>query len=169
PERRRLEVVRKGQFEALQKEIALSERAPDFGEPRVHPSAGATAIGARQLLIAFNINLDSADLDLARRIARRIRESGGGLSHVKAVGVPLADRGLVQVSVNLTDYHITSMGQVLERVRSEAARSGTRVLETEIYGLVPASALIQDAVRDLQVVGFDEAQVIDFRLPDQGR
>ena len=155
PERRRLEVVRKGQFEGLQKDITRADRAPDFGEPKVHPSAGATAIGARPFLIAFNINLDCADLGLARRIARDIRESGGGLPHVKAVGVPLADRGLVQVSINLTDYRVTSMGQVLARVRSEAALWGARVLETEIYGLVPAAALDQDSLCDLQVTGFD--------------
>ncbi len=166
PERRRLEVIRKGQFEALREEISLPERAPDFGGPKLHPSAGATAIGARQFLIAFNINLDSPDLELARSIARTVRESGGGLPHVRAMGVKLRERAMVQVSVNLTDYRATSMRQVLDRVRREAERSGVRVMETEIHGLVPAAALITEAVRDLQVAGFDEAQVIDLRLLD---
>jgi glutamate formiminotransferase len=164
PEHKRLEMVRRGQFEALQTEIAVPERWPDFGEPRLHPSAGATAIGARHFLIAFNINLDSRDLELARRIARTVRESGGGLPHVKAVAVPLVERGLVQVSLNLTDYRVTSLTQVLERVRSEAARSGVRVVETEIYGLVPAAALPREPARELQLAGFDEAQVIDLRV-----
>lgn len=166
PERRNLEAVRKGQFETLRREVSLPERAPDFGGPGLHPSAGATAIGARQFLIAFNINLDSADAGLARSIARTIRASSGGLPCVKAVGVALADRGLVQVSVNVTDYRVTSLHQVLQMVRAEAARAGARVVETEIYGLVPASALIQEAARDLQVAGFDEAQVLDLCLAD---
>ncbi len=166
PERRNLELVRKGQFEGLQAQISLPERVPDFGEPRLHPSAGATESGARQFLIAFNINLDSRDAGLARRIARAIRASSGGLPKVKAVGVDLAARGLVQVSVNLTDYRVTPLRTVLELVRAEAGRVGVRVVETEIYGLVPAAALLKEAVTDLQVAGFDEAQVLDLRLLD---
>ena len=166
PERRNLETVRKGQFETLQKETETPERAPDVGGPRLHPSAGATAIGARPFLVAFNINLESSDLALARSIARTIRASSGGLPHVKAVGVALQERGLVQVSVNCTDYRVTGLHQVLERVREEAAKCGVRVLETEIYGLVPAAALLSEAARSLQVAGFDEAQVLDLRLLD---
>lgn len=166
PERRNLETVRKGQFEALQKEIDTPERVPDAGGPRLHPSAGATAIGARPFLVAFNINLESTDLALARSIARTIRASGGGLPHVKAVGVALKERGLVQVSVNCTDFRVTGLHQVLERVRGEAARAGVSVRETEIYGLVPAAALLSEAARSLQVAGFDEAQVLDLRLLD---
>lgn len=165
-ERRNLETVRRGQFEALRTEIKLPERAPDFGEPRLHPSAGATAIGARQFLIAFNINLRSTDLGLARAIARKIRTSSGGLLCVKAVGVDLADRGMVQVSVNCTDYRVTSLHAVLEAVRQEASRVGVKVAETEIYGLVPASALVDAAARSLQAAGFTEAQVLDLRLLD---
>jgi len=166
PERKNLEAVRKGQFEGLQVQISLPERVPDFGEPKLHPSAGATAIGARQFLVAFNINLDSRDAGLARRVARAIRTSNGGLPCVKAVGVDLAARGLVQVSVNLTDYRVTSLRTVLELVRAEAGRAGVRVVETEIYGLVPAAALLEEAVTGLQVAGFDEAQVLDLRLLD---
>ena len=164
PERRNLEAVRRGQFEALQAKISTPERNPDFGPSKLHPSAGATAIGARQFLIAFNINLDSRDLALARSIARRIRASSGGLPCVKAVGVALAERRLVQVSVNLTDYRVTPLREVLDLVRAEAAREGVGVLETELYGMVPASALLSEAARELQVVGFDESQVLDLRL-----
>lgn len=165
-ERRNLEAVRKGQFEALQREIALPERMPDVGGPSLHPSAGATAIGARQFLVAFNINLASRDLELARSIARTVRASGGGFPCVKAMGISLHERGMVQVSVNLTDYRVTSPHDVLERVRAEAARSGVSVVETEIYGLVPAAALLPEAARALQVAGFEESQVLDLRLLD---
>jgi glutamate formiminotransferase / 5-formyltetrahydrofolate cyclo-ligase len=168
PERRRLEVVRKGQFEALAREIQTPERRPDFGEPRVHPSAGATVIGARPFLVAFNINLATADVAVAHAIARTIRASGGGLSHVKAVGVELAERGMAQVSINLTDYKINSLHQVLELVRAEASRKGVAVAETEIYGLVPAEALIATAAHALQLRDFDPSQVLDLRLLDLG-
>ncbi len=166
PERRNLEAVRRGQFEALHAEIRFPERAPDFGEPKLHPSAGATAIGARQFLIAFNINLESTDLGLARAIAKKIRSSSGGLPCVKAVGVDLADRGMVQVSVNCTDYRVTSLHTVLEAVRTQASLAGVKVAETEIYGLVPAAALVDEAARSLQASGFSEAQVLDLRLLD---
>ncbi len=136
------------------------------GRQELHPSAGATVIGARQFLIAFNINLSSGDLGLARRIARRIRASSGGLPCVKAVGVALSERGMVQVSVNLTDYRVTPPDAVLELVRSEAAASGVSVAETELYGVVPAAALIQEAARSLQVAGFQESQVLDLQLLD---
>jgi glutamate formiminotransferase len=166
PDRRNLEDVRRGQFEALLKEASLPERAPDIGPRALHPSAGATAIGARQFLIAFNVNLQSQDIALARRIARKIRTSGGGLPRVKAVGVALKERGLVQVSVNLTDYRVTPPSAVLDLVRAEAAQAGVGVLETELYGMVPAAALLQEAARRLQVAGFDEGQVLDLRLLD---
>ena len=166
PERRNLEVVRRGQFEALQEEMGNADRAPDVGQPRLHPSAGATAIGARQFLIAFNINLSSTDLDIARAIARTIRASGGGLSHVKAVGVALRERGMVQVSINVTDFRINPLGQVLDLVRKEAMLRGTAVAETEIYGLVPAEALVAAAAQSLQLAGFDSSQVLHLRLLD---
>jgi glutamate formiminotransferase / 5-formyltetrahydrofolate cyclo-ligase len=166
PGRRALEDIRRGQFETLVREVSLPERAPDFGPQELHPSAGATVIGARQFLIAFNINLRSGDMALARRIARRIRASSGGLPCVKAVGVALSERGMVQVSVNLTDYRVTPPDAVLELVRCEAAASGVSVAETELYGVVPAAALIQQAARSLQVAGFQESQVLDLRLLD---
>jgi glutamate formiminotransferase len=166
PERRALEGIRRGQFEALVTEVSLPERAPDFGPGRLHPSAGATVIGARQFLIAFNINLQSTDLGLARRIARRIRASSGGLPCVKAVGVELSERGMVQVSVNLTDYRVTPPHAVLDLVRSEAAKADVSVKETELYGMVPAAALLQEAARSLQAEGFQESQVLDLQLLD---
>ena len=166
PERRRLDVVRKGQFEALRTEIASPDRHPDVGQARLHPSAGATAIGARPFLIAFNINLGSRDLAMAREIARSVRESSGGMPCVKAVAVDLAERGLVQVSINITDMKEAPLHAVLERVREEARRRGIEVVETEIYGMVPAAALIDSAARSLQLAGFDPAQVLELRLLD---
>jgi glutamate formiminotransferase len=166
PERRRLEVVRKGQFEALGGEIANPDRRPDVGQPSVHPSAGATAIGARPFLIAFNVNLGSRDMAVAREIARSIRESSGGMPCVKAVAVDLVARGLVQVSINITDMEKAPVHAVLERVREEAGGRGIAVVETEIYGMVPAAALLGSAVRSLQLAGFDPAQVLELRLLD---
>jgi glutamate formiminotransferase len=166
PERRRLEVVRKGQFEALRTEIADPDRRPDVGLPAVHPSAGAAAIGARPFLIAFNVNLNSREMTVAREIARAIRESSGGMSCVKAVAVDLAARGLVQVSINITDMEKAPVHAVLERVRAEAGRRGIAVVETEIYGMVPAAALLGSAARSLQLAGFDPSQVLELRLLD---
>jgi glutamate formiminotransferase / 5-formyltetrahydrofolate cyclo-ligase len=166
PERRRLEEVRRGQFEALVREIGLPERAPDFGPAAVHPSAGATAIGARAFLVAFNINLRSRDIAAARAIAKRVRASGGGLSHVKAVGIDLADKAMVQVSINVTDYRVNPLHEVYARVAAEAASMGIEVAEAEIYGLVPAEALVAAAAHALKLTGFEAAQVIDLRLLD---
>ena len=166
PERRRLEAVRRGQFEALREEIARPDRAPDFGQARVHPSAGATAIGARRFLVAFNVNLATADLDVAKSIARTVRESGGGMPHVKAVGVALKERGMVQVSMNVTDHEKAPLHLVLEAVRSEAGRRGVAVAETELYGLAPAAALLDSAAHYLQLAGFTRDQAIELRLLD---
>lgn len=143
PGRRRLEHVRRGQFEGLAAKLAEPGWRPDYGPPRPHPSAGATAVGARGPLVAFNVNLASGDLDAARRIARTVRESGGGLPHVKALGVPLSAsrRNLVQVSMNLTDYRRTPLSGVLDRVAREARREGVEVAGTELVGLAPREAL----------------------------
>jgi glutamate formiminotransferase len=165
-ERRNLENVRRGQFEALVKESEIPERQPDIGGPRIHPSAGATAIGARPFLIAFNIALSSSDIGLARSIARSIRASGGGLPGVKAVGISLVERGIVQVSINITDFAASPIHVVLDKVREKAAEQGVEVLETEIYGLVPAAALLAAAKSSLKLAGFDASQVLDLRLLD---
>jgi len=164
PERKRLEVIRKGQYEALKDEITKPERHPDVGEAKLHPSAGATVIGARKFLIAFNVNLGTDDLQVAREIAKAVRSSSGGLSHVKGMGLALESRGLVQVSMNITDFEKNGLYQVLELVRMEARRWGVPVVETEIYGMVPAAALLNSASSSMQIAGFDPNQVIELRL-----
>lgn len=143
PARRRLEQLRRGQFEGLEAKLVEPAWRPDYGPPRPHPTAGAVAIGARRPLVAFNVNLASDDLDLARRIARTVRESGGGLPHVKAMGVRLSSprRTLAQVSMNLTDYRRTPLSEVLERVAREAAREEVEIAGTELVGLIPREAL----------------------------
>ena len=143
PGRRRLEHVRRGQFEGLGAKLVQPCWAPDYGPRRPHPSAGAAAIGARGPLVAFNVNLASRDLDVARRIARTVRASGGGLPHVKAMGVLLSAprQHLVQVSMNLTDYRRTPLSAALERVAREAAREGVEIAGTELVGLVPREAV----------------------------
>jgi glutamate formiminotransferase len=141
PERTALAEIRRGGFEGLEGRLADPAWAPDFGPSRVHPTAGATVIGARFFLIAFNAVLASADVAAARAVARRVRESGGGLPAVRALGVHLASRGLAQVSMNLVDYRRTPPARALERVEEAAAALGTRVVETEIVGLVPAAAV----------------------------
>ena len=143
PGRRRLEQVRRGEFEGLEAKLCQPGWRPDYGRPQPHPSAGATAIGARGPLVAFNVNLAADDLDIARRIARTVRTSGGGLPHVKAIGVRLSSpgRSLVQVSMNLTDYRRTPLSVALASVVREAAREGIEIAGTELVGLVPRDAI----------------------------
>jgi glutamate formiminotransferase len=164
PERKRLEVIRKGQYEALKTEITNPGRHPDVGEPKLHPTAGATVIGARKFLIAFNVNLGTDDVQVAKEIARAVRSSSGGLCHVKGIGLALESRGLVQVSMNVTDFEKNGLYRVLELVRMEARRWGVPVIETEICGMVPAVALLDSASYYMQIAGFDPSQVIEIRL-----
>jgi glutamate formiminotransferase len=166
PQRRNLEDVRRGQFEGLCRDIGAPDRAPDVGGPGVHPSAGATAVGARRFLLAFNVNLASRDLAVAKAIAKTVRASSGGLPHVKAVGVDLTERGMVQVSMNLTDHARSPLHLVFERVRAEARSRGVEVAGTELYGMVPAEAMLDAAAHYLQAAGFDPSQVIELRLLD---
>jgi len=141
PERRNLAEVRRGNFEGLRSEAATcAARRPDVGGPELHPTAGATAVGARKFLIAYNVNLASRDVHLARRIAGKIRESSGGFRFVKALGLELERRGLVQVSMNLTDYEQIPVECLLETIENEAAAAGVRIESCEIVGLVPAAA-----------------------------
>jgi len=163
-ERRRLEVIRKGQFEALKTEVADPQRHPDVGEPRLHPSAGATVIGARKFLIAFNANLGTDDIKVARRIAEAVRASSGGLCHVKGIGLALEERGLVQVSMNIVDYEKNALYRVVELIRMEARRWGVPLVETEVYGMIPAAALMDSAAYYMQLAGFDASQVVELRL-----
>lgn len=164
PERRALADIRRGGFEGFSTKIADPAWAPDYGGPQVHPTAGVTVIGARFFLIAFNAVLETADVAAARAIARRVRESGGGLPAVRALGVYLASRGRAQVSMNLVDYRRTPVLTVLDRVRREAEALGTRVLETEVVGLVPEEAAL-GVVRDaLLLPGFSASTLIEGRL-----
>jgi glutamate formiminotransferase len=166
PGRRNLEDIRRGEFEGLADKMTRLEWAPDFGPATPHPSAGAVVIGARMPLIAYNINLATDRLDVARRIAAAVRFSSGGLRYVKAMGIALADRGIVQVSMNLTNYQKTPIHRVFELVKREAERDGVAVLESEIVGLVPAGALTDAAAWYLQVAGFTSGQVLENKLRD---
>jgi glutamate formiminotransferase len=163
PERQNLENVRHGQFEGIRDEIATNPaRKPDFGEPRVHPTAGATAVGARKFLVAYNIFLNTPDLAVARKIAKAVRFSSGGLRYVKAAGFLV--RGMAQVSMNLTDFEQTPIHRVFEFVRREAARYGVVPVSSEIIGLIPKLALEQAAEWFLQVENFDSSLILENRL-----
>ncbi len=164
PHRRPLEQIRKGQFEGLAEKMRKDEWQPDFGPATPHPSAGASAIGARMPLIAYNINLATDRLDVARKIAAAVRHSSGGLRFVKAMGVPLADRGIVQVSMNLTDYRRTPIARVFELVKREAARYGVTILDSELIGLIPSDALVHTAQYYLQLDAFSSSHVLESRL-----
>lgn len=164
PDRARLEVIRKGQYEALKKEASNPERWPDIGEHSLHPTAGATVIGARKFLVAFNVNLRTRDLSIAKQIANAVRASSGGLCAVKGIGVSLEDKGMVQVSMNIVDYEKNALYRVLEMIRFEARRWGVEVAETEIYGMIPARALLETAAYYLQVADFDPLQVLELKL-----
>lgn len=164
PARKNLEDIRRGEFEGLAAKMAQPEWAPDFGPRAPHPTAGASVIGARMPLIAYNINLATDRLDVAKKIAAAIRQSSGGFRFVKAAGFRLEARGIVQVSMNLTNFDKTPMFRVFEVVKREAARYGVAVLESEIVGLVPAAALVQTAEYFLQLEGFKPDQVLETRL-----
>jgi glutamate formiminotransferase / formiminotetrahydrofolate cyclodeaminase len=167
PERTNLENIRRGQFEGLREEVQRNpQRAPDFGEPRLHPTAGATVVGARKFLIAYNINLNTADLDIAKRIAKTIRFSSGGMPCVKAMGVELRARNLAQVSMNLTDFEQTPIHQVFETVKREAERLGVGIVGSEIVGLIPRRAIEMTAEFYLKVEDFSSAQVLENRLEE---
>jgi glutamate formiminotransferase / formiminotetrahydrofolate cyclodeaminase len=167
PERVNLENIRRGQFEALLREMGTEpERAPDCGEPRCHPTAGATVVGARKFLIAYNINLGTPDVSIAKRIARTIRFSSGGLRYVKAMGVMLDSRNLAQVSINLTDFEQTPMHLVFEMVRREAERYGVAVVGSEIVGLIPRKAIELSAEYFLRYENFRPELVLESRIAE---
>ena len=164
PARRNLEDIRRGEFEGLAAKLQQPDWRPDFGPAEPHPSAGATVIGARMPLIAYNINLATTRLDVAKKIAAAIRMSSGGFRFVKAMGIELKDRGVVQVSMNLTNFEKTPIFRVFEVVKREAERHGVNVLESEIVGLVPSAALMQTAEFYLQLEGFSSNQVLEHKL-----
>src|SRR6185295_8999590 len=164
PARKNLEDIRRGEFEGLAKKMATAGWTPDFGPATPHQSAGAAVIGARMPLIAYNINLATDRLDVAKKIAAAIRHSSGGYRFVKAMGISLEDRGIVQVSMNLTNYEKTPIFRVFETVKREAARYGVAILESEIVGLVPSAVLTSAAEFYLQIEGFKPAQVLENKL-----
>jgi glutamate formiminotransferase / 5-formyltetrahydrofolate cyclo-ligase len=168
PERRNLAEIRRGGFEKLATRIRESNWVPDFGAPEPHPTAGVSAIGARRILIAYNVNLETSRVEVAKRIAGRIRTSGGGFDHVKAMGVLLQHRGISQVSMNLTDYHCTPMTTVFDAVVRAAAGEGVNVLDSEIVGLVPEDALPPDPVSRLKLSPADADRVLERRLQHAG-
>jgi len=164
PARKNLEDIRRGEFEGLAAKMASEGWAPDFGPASPHGSAGASVVGARMPLIAYNINLNTDRVDVAKKIAAAIRHSSGGYRFVKAAGFELKDRGIVQVSMNLTNYEKTPIFRVFETVKREADRYGVSILESEIVGLVPAAALNATAEFYLQIAGFKPEQVLENKL-----
>jgi glutamate formiminotransferase / formiminotetrahydrofolate cyclodeaminase len=167
PDRVNLENIRRGQFEGLREDVRTNpDRRPDFGEAELHPSGGATVVGARKFLIAYNINLNTSDVEIAKGIAKAIRFSSGGFRYVKSMGVPLASRNLAQVSMNLTDFEQTPIHRVFEAVRAEAARHGAAIVGSEIVGLIPKRALEMTAEWYLQVENFQPSLVLENRLAE---
>ena len=164
PARKNLEDIRRGEFEGLAAKMATAGWTPDVGPATPHPSAGATVIGARMALIAYNINLATDRLDVAKKIAAAIRHSSGGYRFVKAIGITLEKRGIVQVSMNLTNFEKTPIFRVFETVKREAERYGVAILESEIVGLVPSAALMSAAEFYLQIEGFQADQVLENKL-----
>jgi glutamate formiminotransferase len=164
PARRNLATIRRGEFEGLARKLMSPDWAPDFGPATPHPSAGATVIGARMPLIAFNVNLDTDRLEIAKQIAVAVRESSGGLPGIKALGIAVAERGMVQVSMNLTNYRLTSLPRAFAAVAAEARRAGVEVRDSEIIGLVPAAAMTGVDPGTLRLRGFSPDQVLENRL-----
>jgi glutamate formiminotransferase len=164
PERRNLATIRKGQYEGMGEKLSQAEWTPDFGPAQVHPSAGVTAMGARMPLVAFNVNLDTNRLEIADHIAKKVRHISGGLRYCKGIGIELKDRGIVQVSMNMTDYTKTALYRVVELIKIEARRYGVNVVGSEIIGLVPMEALIDSAVHYLGVEDFSMDQVLEYRI-----
>lgn len=165
PERRDLAKVREGQFEGIRDAIGRDPaRAPDFGSPAVHPTAGATAVGARFFLIAFNVDLVTRDLAIAKRIAKEIRERDGGLRGVKALGFDLPEKGWVQVSMNLVDYRETSPIAAYDAIKARADAAGVEIAGSELVGLIPEAACPEGFAERVRLLSFDPGQVIETRI-----
>ncbi|SHJ54085.1 glutamate formiminotransferase [Dethiosulfatibacter aminovorans DSM 17477] len=164
PHRENLAKVRKGQFEGMKEKMEDDMWKPDFGPETIHPTAGVTAIGARMPLVAYNIKLDTNNLEIANKIARQIRHLSGGFRYCKAIGIDLEDRGIVEVSMNLTDYTKTAVYRAFETVKMECRRYGVNVLGSEIVGLVPMQALVDTAEYYLGLENFSIDQVLETRL-----
>ena len=164
PERKDLAAIRKGQFEGMAEKVKLPEWKPDFGEREIHPTAGVVAVGARMPLVAFNVNLDTDNLETADAIAKAVRHISGGLRYCKAIGVALKERGITQVSMNMTDYTKTPLYRAFELVRIEAKRYGVNVVGGEIVGLVPMAALTNTAAYYMGLEDFTVDQVLEARI-----
>lgn len=167
PARRNLAKVRKGQFEGMAEKMRDPDWKPDFGPDHPHESAGVTAVGARMPLVAYNVNLDTDNLEIADYIAKRVRHIGGGMRFVKAMGVELKERGIVQVSMNMTDYTKSHLYQIFELIKIEAKRYGVNVIGSEIIGLTPMQALVDTAEYYLGLENFSAAQIIESRLLEE--
>jgi len=168
PDRKNLANIRRGEFEGLKEEIGKNDdKRPDFGPNHIHPTAGATAVGARFFLIAFNVNLSTDDISIAKSIAKAVRHSSGGYRYVKAMGFEIKERGIVQVSMNMVNYKGTPLFRVFETIKREAERYGVSIVGSEIVGLIPMEALIDVADFYLQLENFDENQVLEKRLLEQ--
>lgn len=164
PSRENLAEIRKGQFEGFSEKIKMPEWAPDFGERTIHPSAGVVAVGARMPLIAFNVNLGTDKLEIAQEIAKAVRHMSGGLRYVKALGFKIEERGIVQVSMNMTHFRKTPLFRVFTMIQREAERYGVPVIGSEIVGLVPREALLQAASYFLQLEKFESSQVLEEQI-----
>jgi len=167
-ERRDLAAIRKGEFEGFFEKIKDPKWKPDYGPDRVHPTAGITVIGARMPLIAYNINLNTSSVEIAKNIAKAIRHSSGGMRYVKALGMMLHDRNIAQVSINLTNYKQSPIFRVFELVKREAQRYGVSIISSEIVGLVPQEALIEAAEYYLQLENFDKLQILENKIQQEG-
>jgi len=164
PERKNLENIRRGEYEGFFEKIKQPEWKPDFGPSEMNPKSGATVIGARNFLIAFNVNLGTNDIEIANKIAKAVRFSSGGYRYVKAMGVELKERGIVQVSMNLTDFNKTPIYRVFETIKAEASRYGVNVVGSEIIGLVPSKALLDVADYYLRLENFSMDMVLENRI-----
>ncbi|MEN4389934.1 glutamate formimidoyltransferase [Streptococcus pyogenes] len=165
PERQNLAKIRKGQFEGMPEKLLEEDWAPDYGDRKIHPTAGVTAVGARMPLVAFNVNLDTDNIDIAHKIAKIIRGSGGGYKYCKAIGVMLEDRHIAQVSMNMVNFEKCSLYRTFETIKFEARRYGVNVIDSEVIGLAPAKALIDVAEYYLQVEDFDyNKQILENHL-----
>lgn len=165
PMRKNLAKVRKGQFEGMPEKLQEKDWAPDYGERKIHPTAGVTAVGARMPLVAFNVNLDTSDLSIAKKIAKVLRGSSGGYKYCKAIGVTLEDRNIAQVSMNMVNYEGTPLYRTFETIKFEAKRYGVNIIGSEVIGLTPAKALVDCAEYYLQIEDFDyQKQVLENHL-----
>lgn len=164
PERQNLADVRRGQFEGMPEKLKQPLWQPDFGKSEIHPTAGVTGVAARMPLVAYNIDLDTTNIEIATKIARCVRNSSGGFKYIKAAGVCLAERGITQVTMNITDYSKTAMYRVFETVKMEARRYGVTVLGSEVVGLVPLSALVDSAAYYLGLYNFSMDKIIETNL-----